>query len=217
MTKRIKLIFSIVAISALFIACGKDGEKKDAKSSEPNPVLAVTAPAGALSVDNVHSMIIFKIKHMGAGYVYGRFNGIGGYVDINDKEPGKSSMVIKIDVNTVDTNVQKRDDHLRSPDFFDAKKFPAAVFTSRTIAASGKDSYKVTGDFEIHGMKKVITADVSRVGQVDKDPMGFTRAGGEARLKIKRSDFGITGIDAKAKGLLGDEVELFIAIEGVKK
>lgn len=216
MKRGIPFIIAALALSAFIVACDKGGDKKDTKAPEGNPALAVTAPAGAFAVDNVHSMVIFRIKHMNAGYIYGRFNGIGGYVNINDKDLAKSAIVLKFDVNSVDTNVQKRDDHLRSPDFFDAKKFPTASFTSKKIAADGKN-YRVTGDFELHGVKKEITATVVKVGQIDKDPMGNARAGGETKLTLKRSDYGVSGIDGKMPGLLSDEVDVTVAVEATRK
>jgi len=213
---RVKLLIAVLALGAFVVACDKGADKKEVKAAEPNPALAVTAPEGAYSVDNVHSMVIFKIGHMKAGNIYGRFNGIGGYVKLNDKELNKSAILLKFDVASVDTNVQKRDDHLRSPDFFDAKKFPIATFTSKSITADGKN-YKVVGEFDLHGVKKELTATVVKLGQIDKDPMGVPRAGGETKFRIKRSDYGVNGIDGKMPGLLTDEVEVIVAIEGIKK
>ena len=162
-------------------------------------------------------MTIFKIKHFTTGYSYGRFNGIGGYVNLDDKDESKNKIVLKFDINSVDTGIKKRDDHLKSPDFFDAKKFPIATFTSSSVKSTGKARYTVKGIFDLHGVKKNITVDFTRVGHMDKDPFGNVRTGGEALLKLKRSDYGITGIDKKMKGAVGDDVEVIIALEGIHK
>lgn len=206
----------MVILSVTLLGCGKGGNKKDEKKAV-NPALKVDVPKGAFAIDNAHSAIVFKILHLGISYTYGRFNDFGGYVLWNEKDLSKSKILFKIDVNSVYTNNVKRDGHLRSPDFFDAKKFPTAVFSSKTISNKGKGRYQVTGDFEIHGVKKEITIPFSIVGKLEKGPWGFKRAGAEAEFTLKRSDYGISLIDKKMPGAVGPVAHLKVVIEGMHK
>lgn len=218
--KNYKLVLSVLAFALLLTlaGCNADKEKpKDKESPKVNSALQIKAPDNAHAIDNVHSVIIFKILHMNAGYVYGRFNDIGGYVALDDSDLSKSKILLKVDVNSIDTHNSKRDAHLKSPDFFDAKKFPIATYTSKKIDKLGKDKYRVNGEFELHGVKKDLSVEFTKIGQVEKDAFGFNRAGGEAIFTLKRSDYDIVGIDKKMPGLVGDDVELRVAIEGVHK
>src|SRR6185295_3137577 len=119
---------------------------------------------------------------------------------------------------SIDTNVPDRDKHLRSADFFDVEKFPEITFKSKSIKATGKDAYNVTGTLTMHGVSKEVTLPVTFQGEA-KDPWGNTRAGFGTSTTLNRKDYGIVWNKALDAGgaLLGDEVKVEINLETVKK
>ena len=169
------------------------------------------AYADTFKIDPVHSSIVFSIKHLGVTDFYGRFNDVSGQVVFDKADPAKSSVELTIPVESIDTHFAKRDQHLKSPDFFNAKQFPAIVFKSKSVEGTG-ENYKVTGDLNLHGVTKPLTLDIKR-GPDAKGPEGEIRGGGETRFAIKRSDFGMNFM----QGALGDEVTVFLSLEGVKQ
>lgn len=173
--------------------------------------MTATASAADYAVDNGHSMVVFKVKHLGVGNFWGVFHQVEGTFSYDKAAPAKSAIDVTIKADSVFTADKKRDGHLKSPDFFNAKQFPNMTFKSKSVAASGK-GLKVTGDLTIRGKTKSVTVDVAVIGE-GKDPWGNTRAGFEGRLTIKRSEFGVSFMP----GGLGEEVELIIALEGIQK
>jgi polyisoprenoid-binding protein YceI len=167
--------------------------------------------ADTFAIDPVHSSVVFKIRHMKLADFYGRFNDISGAVSFDKEDAAKSSVNAEVKVESVDTNNEKRNQHLKSPDFFNAKQFPVMSFKSTKVEKSG-DDYKVTGDFSLHGVTKSITVDFKKVGE-GKGMQGETRIGGATEFTIKRSDYGITFMPDG----LGDEVGIILSLEGVKK
>src|ERR1700752_921995 len=99
--------------------------------------IGLSARADTFKIDPVHSSIIFSIKHLGVSDFYGRFNDLSGQVALDKADPSKSSVEITIPVESVDTKYPKRDQHLKSPDFFNAKQFPVIVFKSKSVEGSG--------------------------------------------------------------------------------
>jgi len=173
--------------------------------------LGVTVYADTFKLDPVHSSVIFSIRHLGITNFYGRFNDVSGTVVFDKADPSKSSVEVTVPVESVDTNNEKRDQHLKSPDFFNAKQFPMIIFKSKTVEASG-DSYKVTGELTLHGVTKPLTLEIKK-GAEAKGMEGEIRGGGETRLTIKRSDFGMNFM----QGPLGDDVTVYLSMEGVKQ
>ena len=168
--------------------------------------------ADAYAVDPVHSSISFKIAHVGISYVHGRFDDVSGLFTIDKDDPSKSSFALSIKVETVDTNNPKRDEHLRSPDFFNAKQFPAMTFQSTGVQAVA-GGYEVTGDLTLHGVKKPVTFTLKGGDKTVEFPKGMQRIGFTTTLTIKRSDF-----DMKAMlDALGDEIPIDIGVEAVKQ
>ena len=167
--------------------------------------------AAELVVDPVHSSAWFRIKHANASWSTGAFNTLAGSVVWDAAAPEKSSVSITIDVGSVDTNNAQRDEHLRSPDFFDAKQFPTATFKSTKVVKKDK-ALAVTGDFTLHGVTKSITADVEHVG-TGKGPQGGEVTGFSAKVTLQRSEFGIKTYP----GMLGEEVTLLVDLECAKK
>lgn len=177
-------------------------------------ILPVSAAmADTYELDAWHTSVGFKIKHLNSTYVQGRFNDVKGTVVFDAKNPSNNSVNVEIDTNSVDTKVQKRDDHLRSPDFFNVKEFPKMMFKSTSVVRANANNYKVTGNLTLHGVTKKITANFVKMGENVKGMQGELRGGGEVTFKIKRSDFGMNYM----LNVVGDEVFVTIGAEGIKK
>ncbi|MDB6153719.1 MAG: YceI family protein [Chthoniobacteraceae bacterium] len=173
---------------------------------------ATAHAADVYKIDPVHTSIGFKIGHLGVSNIYGRFNDVFGTVTFDKEAPAKSAVEFSIPVESVDTHVEKRDQHLKSPDFFNAKQFPLMTFKSTAVKQKAADLYEITGDFTLHGVTKPITVDFKKIGE-GKGMQNEFRAGGETQFTIKRSDF---GMDFMPKAV-SDEVTVMIAIEGIKQ
>lgn len=173
-------------------------------------VLSANA-ADTFKVDPVHSFVLFSVQHLGVGNSYGRFNDISGTVIFDKDNPSKSSVELSMPVESLDTNFAKRDQSLKSPDYFNAKQFPTLTFKSTKVEGSG-DTLQVSGDLTIHGVTRPLTVDFKKVGE-GKGLQGEVRAGGETRFTIKRSDFGMNF----QQGPVGDEVTIILSLEGVKQ
>jgi polyisoprenoid-binding protein YceI len=170
-------------------------------------------PAEAYTVDPDHSSVSFMTSHLGLTQIHGRFNEFSGSFTIDKDNPAKSSFALSIKVESVDTNNKKRDAHLRSPDFFEVKKYPLMTFQSTSVRAVA-GGYAVTGDLTLHGVKKSVTLTLLG-GKTVEFPKGkgLVRTGFTTSTVLKRSDYDMkTGI-----GLIGDEVTITIGLEGVKK
>ena len=178
--------------------------------------LASSAQAAKYDIDKVHSSVSFKVKHLGTWF-QGGFTDFSGTVDYDEKAPAKSSVEATIQIASIDTRSSKRDDHLKSPDFFDAAKYPVMTFKSAKVTKAGKDKLAVAGVLSLHGVDKPVTLDVETSGDIDA-PGGGVKAGFSATTTIKRSDFGIIWNKTLEKGgfILGDEVKISIDIEAAK-
>ena len=171
----------------------------------------VTA-AESYTVDPAHSFVHFTINHMGFSNLTGRFNSMSGNMDLNtDKSAG--TVEVTIDPASVDTAHQKRDNHLRSVDFFNVKEFPEITFKSTEATIEG-GSGKLVGNLTIKGVTKRVSLDVTQTGcGVQPFNKKYT-CGFNAVTRINRSDFNITwGLE---NNIIGDEVVLMIGAEGIK-
>jgi polyisoprenoid-binding protein YceI len=172
---------------------------------------AASAPAEQYAVDDAHTSVTFKIGHLGISTVAGRFNDVSGEFTFDKADPAKSSFSLTVKADSVDTNNKKRDDHLRSPDFFNVKQFPTLTFQSKSVKAV-EGGYEVAGDLTIHGTTKAVKL-LLKGGGAAEFPKGVQRVGFSTDTAIKRSDY-------EMKGLLpavGDDVVISISFEGVKK
>ncbi len=179
--------------------------------------LAQTRPAPSpkidtYAVDGVHSSLIFRIQHLGVSYFYGRINGPGGKFTFNPDDPSACSFEITAKAENVDSGNAKRDDHLKSGDFFNAKQFPDITFKSKAVRKRGEGTYEVSGDLSLHGVTRAITANLDHVG-CGTDQRGTMRCGFDTTFTIKRSEFGMDFM----QGPLGDEVRLMVGIEGSRQ
>jgi polyisoprenoid-binding protein YceI len=199
-----KLLLIAPALCAAFVA------------ARPASGPAAATPAAApqtWTIDPVHSSVVFRVKHANAAWFYGGFKTIKGDVVYDPAKPEAGRVTLEIAADSVDTRDPKRDTHLKSPDFFDAKQFPTISFTSTRIAAAKeKDTFDVTGDLELHGVKKSVTIKVEKTGEGE---FQGKRIGFETMATIKRSEFKMDyGI---AQNVLGDDVTLKISVECIEK
>ena len=178
-----------------------------------NTQVTNTQATEAYKVDPVHTTAIFRIKHLGVTYFYGRFNETTGSFTLNTEDPSEMIFDVQIKTESVDTNSAKRNNHLKSPDFFNAKQFPTISFKSKSVQSSGENLYTVAGDLTLHGVTKPITVQMEFVGEGDQGPQSRYRAGFDVTFTIKRSDFGMNYM----QGMLGDEVTLMVGLEGVRQ
>ena len=185
-------------------------------------IVTLALPAFAFAttwnIDPDHSNVGFKVRHLMVSNVRGSFEKLNGSVDINDKDITKSKVSVTIDTASINSNVQKRDEHLRSADFFDVAKFPTMTFVSKKVAKAGKDKLKVTGDLTLHGITKEVVLDVDGPSKESKDPWGNMRSGAVASTKINRKDFGLVWNAALETGgvAVGEEVTISLEIEIIK-
>jgi polyisoprenoid-binding protein YceI len=173
-------------------------------------LVAASAHADTYKIDPVHSAVIFANQHMNAGILYGRFNDVNGTFSL-DGDDLKIDATVKAE--SLDTNNQKRDSHLKSGDFFNAAQFPTITFKSKKSSA-GKEpnTVDVVGDLTLHGVTKEITVTIRKTG-IGGMPGKEVRGGIETSFTLKRTDYGMD----KMVGPSGDEVKLIVALEGVKE
>jgi len=202
--------FALAAMGALALGFASAGHGAGAT------VAAVDVPKaaiGAYDVDTAHSTVGFKIKHLDVAYQFGRFDKFSGEVVLG-ATAAESLVRIELDPNSVNSNNEGRDKHLRSQDFLDVKQFADASFTSTKIADKDKDTFSVTGDLLLHGVKKSVTFNMDIVGAKDTGERSGFKAGFVGELTINRRDF---GIDTYPNEALGDSIVLTFAIECNKR
>ncbi len=175
------------------------------------------ADATTFAVDGAHSTVEFKIRHL-LTRVSGNFRDFTGQIVWNPEKPAASSVEFVVQAASIDTANEKRDEHLRSGDFFDVEEHPTLSFKSKKVTAEEDGSLSVTGDFTLRGVTKTITVPVM-LGGVMQDPWGRTVAGFETEFEIDRKDYDIVWNKALDHGgtILGDSVEIFIGIEAAAK
>ena len=184
-------------------------------------LLVAAAPALAADtyeVDAAHSEVSFLVRHL-VGRVRGSFGQFEGKVVMDTANPAASSVEFTIKAESIDTNVAKRDDHLRSADFFDVAKYPSLTFASKKVEKVGDGQYKVTGDLTLRGVTKEVVLAVEGSPTPMQDPFGNTKLGGSATTRLNRKDFGLNWSKSLDGGglVVGDEVDVTIDIELIKQ
>lgn len=166
------------------------------------------------TVDAAHTEVGFAVRHLMISTVRGRFGAVSGTVQFDPAHQRDSKVDITVDVTSIDTRQEMRDNHLRSADFFDAENHPTMRFVSKRIQGDLNDEFTVTGDLTIRGTTKEITLTVSNEGR-GRDPWGNDRVGLHATGKINRGDFGLKWNQALEAGgvTVGEEVKISIDAE----
>ena len=169
-------------------------------------------------IDPAHSQIQFSIRHMMISNVRGRFENFTGVVEFDEQDPIHSTVDIQIEAASVNTREARRDGHLRSPDFFDADKYPYLTFKSKRVEKTDATHGRVVGDLTIRDIAKEVVLDVEYSGQA-KSPWGAISAGFDATTKINRKDWDLTWNVALETGgvLVGDEINVSIELEIIKQ
>ena len=169
-------------------------------------------------IDATHSQATFSVKHMMISTVRGHFEVLSGKLHIDEDHPDNSWVEAEVDAASINTRDAKRDGHLRSPDFFDAEKYPKITFKSTKVTPTGNNQYRVTGNLTMHGVTKEETFHADYSGQV-KDLYGLQRAAFSVKGKINRKDFGLNWNVALESGgvLVGEQVNIEIDLAAVQK
>ncbi|HBY64055.1 MAG TPA: protein yceI precursor [Solibacterales bacterium] len=176
------------------------------------------AQVNSWTIDSSHSGAHFAVRHMMVSNVRGQFGKMSGTVEFDPKNLTLSKVNATIEVASVNTQDAKRDEHLRSADFFDVAKFPAMTFVSKAVKPMGAGKLQMTGDLTMKGVTKEVTFDVEGPSP-ELVARGTARSGASASAKINRKDFGVTWNRALDAGgvAVGDEVSITIDIEMVRK
>jgi polyisoprenoid-binding protein YceI len=176
------------------------------------PLAAQAAPT-TWTIDSSHTQSMFTVRHLVVSNVRGQFDKTTGTVTLDDKDVTKSSVEAVIDAQTINTREPKRDEHLRSADFFDVANHPSITFKSTKVEKAGEGKLKVTGNLTMRGVTKPVVLDVDLPAATVKDPWGNTRMGFAATTKVNRQDYGLKWSKAVEAGpVVGDEIK--IEIEG---
>lgn len=174
--------------------------------------LPATAEEYVIDTEKAHASINFRIQHLGFSWVYGRFNDFAGTFNYDEKRPQETRVAVTIDAASIDTNHAERDKHLRSPDFFDVKRFPEAKFVSTGYKPLDMDKGELTGNLTLRGVTRPVTIDVTQVG-AGHDPWGGYRRGFHGTTTLTMADFGIPyNLGPSAR-----EVVLMLSIEGIRQ
>ena len=178
-------------------------------------LVLATFPAAAAEMyklDPAHTSVVFGVKHLDVAYFYGSFRGPTGTFQFDEKNPSTNSIQIEVKADQVDSGVEKRDKHIKSPDFFNAGQYPVISFKSNSVKKSANGTYDVSGDLTLLGKTNPITVQARETGS-GKDPWGNFRRGFETTFTIKRSDYGMDFM----LGGLSDEVRLTVSVEGIRQ
>jgi len=199
------------------------------RSASPAPIrlgvalaaaVALASPALAAETyqfDKSHTTVGFQVRHIFT-MLGGKFQDFSGTIKVDRAKPESSSVEFTIQAATIFTNDAKRDEHLKSPDFFDTAAHPTITFKSTSVKPAGKDVYEVTGDLTMRGVTKRVTLPVTFLGE-GKDPWGNEKMGFELATTLNRKDYGIIWNQTLDAGgyLLGDDVQISISLQAVKK
>lgn len=177
-----------------------------------------SSQASTWLLDTAHTSIGFKIKHLMITNVNGSFQKFDGKVEYDREDLSKSQVAATIEVASINTDNEQRDEHLRSADFFDVEKYPQMTFRSKEVART-EDGLKIAGDLTLHGVTREVILKVSDMSEPVKGPMGNLRMGAMATAKIDRRDFGLTWSKTlETGGLVVDNiVKIILEVELVRQ
>jgi polyisoprenoid-binding protein YceI len=169
------------------------------------------------AVDNAHSSIDFSVRHMMIANVKGSFQNFDATIEADVTDLTTANIAFNVELASIDTRNEDRDNHLRSADFFDVENHPTMTFKSSKIARVDEDEYEVTGELSLHGVTKTETFKVTFEGQ-GKDPWGNEKVGFSVNGSVNRTDYGLTWNAALETGgvLIGDKVKVSLQIEAAK-
>jgi len=172
----------------------------------------VHAAADKYKVDKDHAQVLFVSNHLGFSKTYGWFTKVEGDFEIDEANPSASKVDLNIVANSLTTAVEKKDQHLKSPDFLDTKQFPKVTFKSETVKKVDDKTYEIKGKLTLHGKTNTEIMKFERM-KTGEDPWKNIRTGGEGKMTIKRSDYGIKYM----MDGIPDQVEIIASLEGIKE
>ncbi|MET0397289.1 MAG: YceI family protein [Longimicrobiaceae bacterium] len=176
------------------------------------------AAAAEYEIDPSHSQVLFKVKHLGISTVTGRFRDFSGTISYDPQNPAASRARATIKTASIDTDNDRRDNHLRSADFFEAEKYPEITFTTGRLREARGDAFKLDGTLTMRGVTRPITLDVEKVGPV-RGPDGRDRMAFNATTSLDRTQYGLTWSRATEAGglVVGNDVQIVLELETVRK
>jgi len=166
--------------------------------------------AADYKIDPAHTAVLFKVNHLGFSETVVRFNALEGEYSYDAEKPAASRVSVTIDADSLDSNHEARDKHIKSPDFLDTKQYPEITFTSTHYQGSATQGV-LTGELMLHGVTKTVSLDIIKIGE-GLDPWKNYRSGFNGTATLKRSDFGID----QMQGAIGDELKIELFIEGIR-
>jgi polyisoprenoid-binding protein YceI len=182
------------------------------QASAPAPVLAQTR---TYDIDSSHTSATFKVRHLMVSNVRGELGNITGRVVLDEHDLARSSVEATIDATTINTRDEKRDAHLRSPDFFDTQTYPTITFKSKRVEPKKGGHFNVVGDLTMRGISREVTLEVEPLSDEVRDPWGNTKRGVSATTKIDRKDWNVSWNAALDGGglVVGEEISIVLDIE----
>ncbi len=177
-----------------------------------------TAVKSLWNIDTMHSEITFKVKHLVISTVTGKFNTFDASMEAESEDFDNASISFSADINSIDTGLEDRDNHLKSDDFFNAEQFPKMTFKSSSFTKTGEGTFELIGDLTIRDITKEVTLDVDHGGVV-VDPYGQTKAGFEISGTINRKEFGLqwSAVTEAGSIVVGDNVKLMMNVQVVRQ
>jgi len=179
-------------------------------------VTATALPTGTWNVDTAHSKVGFSVKHLGIATVRGQFDEFEGTLELSD-DLSEARAYGRVKAASIDTSEPQRDEHLRSPDFFDVEQYPELTFNSTRIESVDEDTYRIIGDLTLHGITRELVLDAVIDG-TETDPWGNERVGLEVVGQLSRGEYGMKFNQALGSGnvVVSDKVKLALDISAVK-
>jgi polyisoprenoid-binding protein YceI len=209
--KRVLTLLAAVALAASAVVAAQNSPA-GAGSAPPRPAPAPLAP-NQWRIDTNHSAAHFSVRHLMVSTVRGQLGPVSGIVEYDGKDVRSIKADVTIDVKGLTTQIQRRDDHLRSPDFFDAPNHPTIAFKSKRIEPGAGGAFKMIGDLTIRGTTREVALDVEAPAPVTKGMQGVV-TGTSATTKIKRFDYGLKYNSVVEAGpVVGDDVSITIDVE----
>ena len=203
------------ALLALFLAAFALAPAEAQTAAASTSAEATSAEATSFQIDPAHTNIGFRIRHMGIAFVEGEFDAFTGTIQYDPNDLAATRAEVTVQTTSIDTDVQRRDDHLRSADFFEVETYPTMTFTTTGVQPTGQNSFRLVGDLTIKGTTREVTFDVDAAGPIPIE--NGQRVGFHATTTIDRRDFGITWGSDLPGGIpaVGHQVQLVLDVEAV--
>lgn len=176
-------------------------------------LLSLPVTAATYTIDGSHSSAVFRVKHFDVSNFYGTFKAIAGTIHYDASKPAASKIEVTIKAESVDSRNERRDGHIKSPDFLNAAEFADIKFKSTTVKPMGDDTFEIKGKLTLHGVTKDVTVAAEKTGQGPNPRSGEEMVGFEARFSIDRTEYGMSYM----AGPLSEEVHFILALEAGKK